>query len=436
VSRADEREAARRLAAVLDGAEPGDAELAATVRVLRDAAAVARFDLSETDVEHALERARPAGVAPPPSRSRLRVAGALVAAAAVLAAAILLVLPFTSGPVDVDVQARALAALGGRGEVLGVSEIVRPGAGAGFPVSKRTGWIDPAGDRQRWTQTVGGTVVAETLVDHGRVTRYDPASGRAVVAASCAALASGCAESEDPIAFYREALASAGPLRTHARTEGGRRVYRITLPVERLADSTRIVQVATLDATTFLPLRIEWRELEAGRPARTFATIAVGSILRVHADEITPGVLDLNLPPGTPTTQLTAPGQPVQLLGVRRVTLAKARTLEPHPWWLGRRFQGSRASDVAVVRYTGGTAVRVRYGRTTVWTYGRVVPPPLLGARVPLKTLPMNGGVARFYAARSGRLLIGERSVRGGTVAVTTPGNDEAFTALMVARRL
>ena len=434
MSRADEREAARRLAAVLDGAEAADADLAATVRVLRDAAAVARFDLSETEVERALERARPARAAPPPG-PRLRVAGVLVAAAAVLAAAILLILPFTSGPVDVDVQARALAALGSRGQVLGVSEVVRPGPRAGFPVSTRTGWLDPARDRQRWTQTVGGTVVAQTLVDHGRVTRYDPAAGTAVVATSCAALASGCAESVDPIAFYREALAAAGPLRTHARTEHGRRVYRITLPVERLADATRIVQVATLDATSFLPRRIEWRQLDARGRARTFATIAVGSILRVDADELSPGVLDLKLPPGTPITQLTAPGQPVRVLGVRRVTLAQARALEPRPWWLGPRFRGNRASDVAVVRYTGGTAVRIRYGRTTVWTYSRVVPPLLLGRRVPLKTIPVNGGVARFYAARSGG-LIGERSIRGGTVAVTTPGNDTAFTALMDARRL
>lgn len=68
MSRADEREAARLLAAVLDGAEPADADLAATARVLRDAAAVARFDLSEADVEHALERARPV----PAARSACR----------------------------------------------------------------------------------------------------------------------------------------------------------------------------------------------------------------------------------------------------------------------------------------------------------------------------------------------------------------------------
>jgi hypothetical protein len=431
--RVDDREAARRLAAVLDGTEPGDADLATVARVLRDAAAAARFDVADAEVERALRQARPRPT-PQPPRRRLRLACAGLAAAAVLAVAILLALPFTSGPVDVDVQARALAALGGTGQVLRVTEVVRPGPGAAFPVSVRTGWISAADGRQRWTQSVNGTVVAETLVDHGRITRYDPASGTAVIAASCAVLASGCAESVDPVAFYRHALAAAGPLRTHARMEGGRRVYRIALPVERLADSTRIVQVATLDAATFLPVRIEWRQLEPGG-ARTFATIAVREVIPVDADALGPGVLDLELPPGTPTTQLAAPGQPVRLLGVHRLTLAEARALVPHPWWLGRRFMGSRAADAVLLRYTGGTAVRIRYGRTTVWTYGRVIPPPLLGARVPEKTVPVGGGVVRFYAARGGA-LIGERSIPGGTVAVRTPGNADAFTALTVVHPL
>jgi hypothetical protein len=126
----------------------------------------------------------------------------------------------------------------------------------------------------------------------------------------------------------------------------------------------------------------------------------------------------------------------VRLLGVRRVTLAEARALEPRPWWLGPRFRGSRANDIAVLRYTGGTAVRIRYGRITVWTYSRVVPPPLLGARVPEKTIPLGGGVARFYGTRDGG-LVGERTIPGGgTVAVVTPANTDAFTALTVVRPL
>ena len=43
MSRLPEREAARRLAEVLDGAEPCDAAVATVARVICDAAAAARF---------------------------------------------------------------------------------------------------------------------------------------------------------------------------------------------------------------------------------------------------------------------------------------------------------------------------------------------------------------------------------------------------------
>ena len=427
--RVDDRDAARRLAAVLDGAEPGDADLATVARVLRDAAAAARFDIADDELEEALERARPRAPQERAPRSRLRVAGVAFAAAVVLAVVIVLALPFTSAPVSVDVQARALAALGPRGKVLSVAEIVRPGPGQSFPTSLRTGWLDFERGRQRWTQSVGGTVVAETLVDHGRVTRYDPASGTAVVATSCAALASGCAEGVDPVAFYRHALAASGPLRSSARDVDGHRVFRVVLPVQTLADRVRIVQVATIDAATYLPRRIEWRQVLADGRLRTFADIVVREIARVDVNTEAPSVLDLELPPGTAVTQVAAPGVPVRLLGTRRLTVAEARALDPTPWWFGRTYRGRRLSEVTLVRYTGGTAVRIRYGRTTIWTYGRVIPPPLLGAQVPLKTIPLDGSTGRFYETRGG-ILVGERSIPAGTVAVESLGNASAYSAL------
>ena len=252
----------------------------------------------------------------------------MLAVAVVLAAVIVLALPFTSAPVTVDVQAHALAALGHHDTVLSVAEVVRPGPGRSFPTSLRTGWIDIAGRRQRWTQSVGGTVVAETLVDHGRVTRYDPASNTAVVATSCAALASGCAEGIDPVAFYRRALA-AGPLRGSARDVDGHRVFRVVLPVQALADRVRIVQVATIDAATYLPRRIEWRQVLAGGRERAFAEIVVREIAQVDVSTESPSVLDLELPPGTAVTQVAAPGVPVRLLGEQRLTVAEARALDP-----------------------------------------------------------------------------------------------------------
>jgi hypothetical protein len=433
MSRPDDREAARRLADVLDGAEPADADLATVARLLRDAAAAARFEVAGAEIEQALERARPRSA--PVPRSWLRVAAAGLVAAVVLAVAIVLVLPFTSAPVDVDVQARALAALGGRGQVLGVAEVIRPGPGESFPTSLRTGWIDVRGRRQRWTQSVAGTVVAETLVDHGRVTRYDPVARTAVIATSCAALASGCAESVEPVAFYRRALAAAGPLRARAQTVDGHRVFRVTLPVQRLADAVRIVQVATIDAETYLPRRIEWREVGAGGHAHTFAVIDVSDVTRDDIGSLAPGLLDLELPPGTATIELAAPGVPVRRLGDRRLTPAQARALDQPPWWLGPSYRGHRLGEIALVRYTGGTAVRLQYGTTTVWTYGRVIPPPLLGARAPAKEIPVRGGVARFYATRGG-VLIGERSIPSGTVAVRAPANAAAYNAMTIVRPL
>jgi hypothetical protein len=429
--RLDDREAARRLAAVLDGAEPGDADLATVARVLRDAAAAARFDVPDADVEHALERARPRSTRAP--RSRLRIVAAGLAAAVALAVALVLALPFTSGPADVEVQARALAALGGSGEVLTVAEVVRPGPGESFPTSVRTGWIDVSGERQRWTQSVDGTIVAETLVDHGRVTRYDPVAGTAVIATSCAALASGCADSLDPIAFYRRALEASGPLRTKPETVDGHRVFRVTLPVQRLADAVRIVQVATIDAETYLPRSIEWREIPPAGRARTFAEIVIREVTRQPGANLSPGLLDLELPPGTTTTELTAPGVPVRRLGERRLTPAQARALDQPPWWLGPTYRGHRLDEILLVRFTDGTAVRVRYGTTMVWTYGRVIPPPLLGAREPAKEIPVDGGIARFYATRGG-VLIGERSFSSGTVAVRTPSNGAAYDAVLRVR--
>jgi hypothetical protein len=58
-----------------------------------------------------------------------------------------------------------------------------------------------------------------------------------------------------------------------------------------------------------------------------------------------------------------------------------------------------------------------------------VIPPPLLGAQVPLKTIPLGGSIGRFYETRGG-ILVGERSIPSGTVAVESPGNDSTYTAL------
>src|SRR5436190_1930416 len=83
------------------------AELAA---LLERAAGPARFEVSDAEVEAALERARP-GKRPPIRLPRIALA---VAAVAVAALAVVLVIPRGQE----DVQARALDALGGDDTVL------------------------------------------------------------------------------------------------------------------------------------------------------------------------------------------------------------------------------------------------------------------------------------------------------------------------------
>src|SRR5207344_1327026 len=120
--------------------------------------------------------------------------------------------------------------------VLEVVERITPGPAGGFAPSTRTGWIDPARSRAVWTQrTLAGTVVDETRLEHGRITRFDPATASAVVARSCAALTTGCAAAVDPIAVYRQALTRAPAAAARRVTFAGRSAYRFPLPVQRLA---------------------------------------------------------------------------------------------------------------------------------------------------------------------------------------------------------
>ena len=97
-------------------------------------------------------------------------------------------------------------------------------------------------------------------MERGRITRYDPVTGTAVIAGSCAALATGCASAVDPLTVYRRALERVAATAAAPATFAGRTAYRFSLPVQELGDGVRIAQVVTVDARTLLPERIEWRE--------------------------------------------------------------------------------------------------------------------------------------------------------------------------------
>jgi hypothetical protein len=416
--RGDDRLLARSLADALDGRAQPTGELEALVRVLEAAAAEARFDVPQAETEHALAAARPG----PVRRRRLLLPAAVATGVAVALAAGLLLLSPSGSPTLVNVQARALAVLGGPGSVLAVTERIVPGPAGGFTRSTRTGWIDAARGEARWTQrTADGTVIDETLVEHGRITRYDPVTGTAVIAGSCAALATGCASAVDPLTVYRRALQRVAATAAAPVTLAGRPAYRFSLPVQELPDGVRIAQVVTVDARTLLPERIEWRERRPGGRVQTAAVIDIREVGAVARDQAPDDAFLLTLPPGTAVTQLAAPGRPVRLLGTRRLTLADAHVLSPPLYWLGPRAAGRPLGAITLYRYNAGVAVRLRYGPLLVWDYGPVVPPPLLGNRlVPVKQIVIGSRSVRVYSTLGGQLAV-ESDRPGGAVALIGP---------------
>ncbi len=426
--RADETLLARRLADALDGRAEPTGEVAGLISVLEAAAAEARLDVRAEETERALAAARPAPPAPRRRMPAFALAAALVVAAA---AALVLAWPF-GGPSTRDVQAQALAALGGNDSVLEVTERIVPGPAGGFTASTRTGWIDPSRGLSRWTQrTAAGRVVDETLDRRGAVTRYDPQTRSAVLTASCRGLATGCATAVDPIAVYRQALLRVGGTSARTVTFRRRSAYRFSLPVTRLADATRIAQIVTVDARTLLPERIVWRSTGASGGARTIAVIDV-SVTVMGRDLAPLDAFILPLPPGTATRQLAPSGRPVRLVSVSRITLARARAMRPGLLWLGARDGRLPLASIALYRYTGGDAVLLRYGPLRVWNYGPVIPPALLSdLAVPVKQLPVGGRTARLYATANGVFAV-ETDRRGGTVAVLAPArrSGAALTAI------
>jgi hypothetical protein len=422
--RGDDRVLARSLADALDGRAEPTGELEALVQVLEAAAAEARFDVSCDQTERALAATRPG----PVRRRRLILPVAVPAGVAVAIAAGLLLLSPSGSPTLVNVQARALAALGGRGSVLAVTERIVPGPAGGFTPSTRTGWIDAASGEARWTQrTADGTVVDETLVEDGRITRYDPATGTAVIAGSCAALATGCASAVDPLTVYRRALERVAATAATPVTFAGRTAYRFSLPVQELRDGVRIAQVVTVDARTLLPERIEWRERRPGGRTQTGAVIDIRDAGVVARDQTAEDAFLLTLPPKTVVTQLAAPGRPVRLLGTRRLTLREARAFTPPLYWLGPHAGGHRLGAITLYRYNAGVAVRLSYEPLQVWDYGPVVPPPLLGNRlVPVKQIVIGARSTRLYSTVGGQLAV-ESDRPGGTAALIGPAFTKGF---------
>jgi hypothetical protein len=424
-----ERELAARLARVLDGVETGDGETAALALLLERAAASARILVPETEVERALAGSRPHVVRRRRLSLRVGLAAAGVAAAAVAAILLVVLSPFTSAP-GLDVEARAAGALGGPDSVLSVVLRVSPADRESFPASGRIGWLDLAEGRARWTQTVGGRPVAETLVEPGSFKRYLLGDGVLLEGSSCRAFASGCAELVDPIALYRDALMG-GEAAVTETTYEGRAAYRVVLPVQELSDAARVELVAIVDRETYLPIRISWRDVPESGPPRPFAVIDVVRLQLVDRDDVPRSAFELDVPPEVPVIEREPPGGSGE---ARSLTLEDARQIEPPLLWLGAEYNGRALDGIAEVDLGAAPAVRLSYGdQLVVWNYTTVVPPEILARRgSPEKTITLeDGGVAHFYASDAGLLVMEvERPDRSVAIVAPALSKEDLFAAL------
>jgi hypothetical protein len=428
-----DRVVAYHLARALDGERTGVEEADSLALLLRDVAGAARFEVPVEETERALGRMAPPGRAlRRPSRRPLLVAAGIAAVAVIGFFA----LPESHAP-GVDVSGRALAAINTFGPVQ--ETVMRVSRAGGGDQVVRTDWVDLNSGRIRVRIQVNGGLVSDLLREpDGRVVSYQQGSGRAVLAASCHAIAGGCSELVDPVAFYRTALTRAGAGSVQKTTLGGRPAYRFTLPVQRGGPAvTGVEQVVTVDATTFQPRRIVWQERPVGGATRTVAMLDIVSIAAIsQSDEV--GAFTLDIPTGVQVVQLDETGAQVGVPKERNLTLAQARRRFPHAYWLGPRFHGHPLSSARELRWPSGTALRLRYGPLTLWSFDRVIPPDLLEGRVlPVKLLSQSGVTERFYNTVSGRLAA-ERDLPSGSLAAVGPSLEklDLFDALARARPL
>jgi hypothetical protein len=402
---------AEQLARALGGepTEVGEADHLA--RLLREAVLPARFAVTPDETERALARL-------PRTRARRLRPVRLIAAAGVaisIAAALVVALP-ESRPPGVDVEAQALGAIRNTGSIVEVvTRVRRPGSSARVI---RAQWSGTDG-RTRVRERLNGSVIEDILREPGgRVVSYQASSGRVVVAPSCRSLAGVCSELIDPVSFYRHRLAAGHVSRLTTIRFGGRPAFRFILPAQSLgAGTTRIEQVVIIDAATYLPRRIVWRESRSSR-WNVGAVFDVTSIVPLAEDP--QQAFAVPAPPGTPVVQVNEAGGDLGRPAVARLTPARAGAEFPDALWVGRRYHGLRLIRVDAVRWRSGAALRLDYGPLTVWNFNRVIPPPLLDSRtLPAKPFPSDGVTARFYVA--GQHLVVERDLPQNSVAVIAP---------------
>lgn len=389
----DDRVLALDLDRALAGEEAGnEARLLAALLVA--AAKPSRVRVSEHEVDRALRHARrPART---PGR-RLVPALALGAAAAVAVAAWLVRAPGS------DVQARAAGALEG------TFFVVQETRSDLFPATDVSGYVDGANGRAhlRVTRRAGGLVSEIVLRADGRVERWLAATNTTTLAPTCAALPGGCAEALDPLDLYLRTVE-----RARVRRDGG--TYALTIR------EGRVEQVVTIDARTYLPRRIEWRQ--GGR----VISVTRFAALEHQRSAVGASAWRLSDHPGARVVQVVASGARVRILSVAPSSLPRGSR------WLGAAYEG-HAARIDRVRLTGGEAVRIAYGPLVVWNYETIVPPPVLQLRgMPAKVFAIPGGVVHASFAKDG--VVADASFADGNVAVVSTAGDKVDVIRAVQR--
>src|SRR5581483_4754669 len=268
-----------------------------------------------------------------PPRPRRRVVPALVplatAAVAALAAFVFLRTPGS------HVQARAARAADATFFVVEDVQARRPGL---FPATSVSGYVDGGRGRAhvRIFLRSAGAVAETVLHEDGSVERWLASSDTTTFAPSCDLLPGGCGEVLDPFSFYVRALESGG---AHVRRAGGQ--YLLTL------GGGRVEQVAHVDARTYLPRLIEWRQ-----DGRVVAVVRLTSLERQHGG-LSPDAWTMSDHGGARVVQLTAAGRPVRVLGARPA----ARSAAPPP--------GSSASRSRAGVQSGSPTARTSSSGTT-----------------------------------------------------------------------
>jgi hypothetical protein len=185
-----------------------------------------------------------------------------------------------------------------------------------------------------------------------------------------------------------------------------------------------VQETVVVDARTFLPRRIEWRQ--SGKPISTARFVA----LERQAKPIDIEAWAMSPHPGARIVQLTATGERVRVLSVRPSRPG------PRLRWLGPSYNGYRAR-VSEVRLTGGSATRVAYGPLVVWNYTTVVPPSVTQSRdLPAKVFAIPGAVVHASFGESGG-QVAEATFGDGNAAVVSSSGDrvDVVRAIQQLRR-